>query len=101
MADVRSLVDWFEQARQRPEMFVRGKSLAELESQCTGWEGALHAHGIDETGTGFNKRFRDWLRAEHGMSVARGWAEAIRRDRTSDEEAWERFFELLDQFAAS
>jgi hypothetical protein len=35
------------------------------------------------------------------MSVARGWAEAIRRDRTSDEEAWERFFELLDQFAAS
>ena len=98
MADVRSLFDWLEQARQRPGMFVREKSLVELESQCTGWEAALAAHGIDEAGAGFNRVFRDWLRAEHGMSAARGWAEAIRRGAASDEEAWERFFTLLEAF---
>ena len=98
MADVRSLFDWLEQARQRPGMFVRGHALRELESQCTGWEAALSAHGIDEPGAGFNARFRDWLRATHGMSVARGWAEAIRREAASDEEAWGRFFALLDGF---
>ncbi len=93
-----SLFDWLDEARQRPGMFVREKSLAELESQCTGWEAACSAHGIDEAGKGFNARFRHWLRAEHGMSVARGWAEAIRRDAASDEEAWERFFSLLQAF---
>ena len=101
MAVVRSLFDWLDEARQRPGMFVHGKSLAELESQCTGWEAALQAHGIDEAGAGFNRAFRDWLRAEHGMSVARGWAEAIRRDAASDEEAWERFFTLLEAFRSA
>jgi hypothetical protein len=98
MADVRSLADWLAEARRRPGMFVRDHSLAELEAQCVGWEGALSAHAIAEPGDGFNRRFRDWLRATHGMSVARGWAEAIRRDAASDEEAWERFFRLLDDY---
>lgn len=81
-------------------MFVRGRSLSHLESQCVGWEAALAAHGIADPGAGFSARFRDWLRETHGMSVARGWAEAIRRGAASDEEAWERFFTLLDQFLA-
>jgi len=99
MADVRSLFDWLDEARQRPGMFVREMSLAELESQCTGWEAALAAHGIDEAGAGFNRAFRDWLRAEHGMSVARGWADAILRESDGDvQAAWERFFALLEAF---
>ena len=102
MADVRSLFDWLDEARQRPGMFVREKSLVELESQCTGWEAALAAHGIDEPGAGFNARFRDWLRAEHGMSVARGWADAILRESDGDvQAAWKRFFELLGAFRAA
>lgn len=98
MAVDRSLFDWLAEARLRPGMFVRGHALAELESQCTGWEGALQAHSIADPGAGFSQRFRDWLRAEHGLSTARGWAEAIRRGAASDEEAWERFFTLLDAF---
>ena len=35
------------------------------------------------------------------MSVARGWAEAIRRESASDEEAWERFFVLLEAFRSA
>jgi hypothetical protein len=101
MGDVRSLPDWLDEARKRPGMFVRGKSLAELESQCTGWQAALAAHGIDEPGAGFNPAFRDWLRTEHRMSVARGWADAIRRGAASDDEAWGRFFTLLEAFRAS
>ena len=95
---VRSLDDWLDEARLRPGMFVRGHALADLENQCIGWEAALAAHGIDEAGARFNARFRDWLRAERGTSVCRGWAEAIRRDAASDEEAWETFFTLLDAF---
>lgn len=98
MSDVRSLFDWLAEARRRPGMFVRGHSLAELESQCIGWEAALATHAIADPGAGFSSRFRDWLRATQGVGVARGWAEAIRRGAASDEEAWERFFTLLDEF---
>lgn len=95
---VRTLFDWLAEARLRPGMFVRGHALADLESQCIGWEAALQAHSIADPAVGFNARFRDWLRAEHGLSVARGWADAIRRDAAGDREAWERFFTLLDAF---
>ncbi len=98
MAEVRPLFDWLQEARQRPGMFVRAKSLAELEAQCVGWEAGLRAHGIVELGGGFNVGFRDWLRAEYGMSVAGGWARAIRVGCSTDEEAWERFFALVDEF---
>ena len=81
-------------------MFVTGLSLGQLEAQCTGWSAALAAHGIDEFGSAFNTRFRDWLRTTRGWSVSRGWAEAIRRQSKSDEAAWGMFFELLDEFAA-
>lgn len=100
MADIRTLHDWIAEARERPGMFVRGMSLAELESQCVGWEAALAAHGIEESGVGFNRSFRDWLRSAHELSVACGWARAIRTECSSDEEAWGRFFELFEEFSA-
>jgi hypothetical protein len=100
MSEVRSLFDWLAEARSRPGMFVRGHSLAELESQCTGWEAALAAHSIADPGTGFNARFRDWLRTTRGWSVSRGWAEAIRAHTATEEQAWGMFFDLLDEFAA-
>lgn len=98
MSEVRSLFDWLAEARLRPGMFVRGRSLADLENQCIGWEGALQAHSIADPGAGFNARFRDWLRAERGLSTAGGWARAIRGGAAGDDEAWERFFTLLDDF---
>jgi len=100
MADVSDLRAWLAAARSRPGMFVTGLSLGQLEAQCTGWSAALAAHGIDEFGTGFNARFRDWLRTTRGWSVSRGWAEAIRAQAATDEQAWGMFFDLLDEFAA-
>lgn len=99
MAGIRSLYDWLAEARARPGMFVHGRSLAELESQCLGWSAAVDAHGIDDPGRDFNRRFRDWLRTTQGLSAARGWADAITRQCEGDADAaWPRFFEHLDAF---
>jgi hypothetical protein len=102
MADQRAdLYDFLCRVRQRPGMFVPGWSLRMLELICHGYSVALLTHGITEFGTQFNQKFGDFLLRRYDWSTCSGWAKAIRRNCDSDEEAFRRFFELLEQYRAS
>jgi hypothetical protein len=92
------LYDLLQTARPRPGMFVRDWSLEELASICWGYHAALKTHGISEFGSDFNHRFHDWLRRRFGRWDTQGWAHAIREQSPTAEAAWERFFQLLDEF---
>jgi hypothetical protein len=98
LLDPNDLYEYLSGARQRPSMYVHNLSLMELEAQCHGYETALYCHGIKEFGNNFCKRFRDYLNSRFGWPTCIGWARVIRDACETDEQAWDRFFELLDDF---
>jgi hypothetical protein len=98
---VADLYELLQIVRQRPGMYVRDWSLYQLETICDGYSQALAIHGIEEFGTQFNKRFRDYLWARYRWSMCCGWAWGIRKRSRSAEEAFHRFFELVEQFKRS
>src|SRR5262245_6657894 len=85
--------------KECPGMYVRALSLEDLESQLWGYETALATHGIEEFGTGFRRRFCDYLYQRFGWGLALGWATAIRRHSRAKDRGWKRFFQLVDEFA--
>jgi hypothetical protein len=90
-----------QEVRKRPSMWVPDKSLADLETMVDGYSNALLAHGIEEIGSRFNVRFRDYLWTRFQWSMSIGWARAILARSRDADEAFDRFFVLLDEFHAA
>jgi hypothetical protein len=58
---VRDLYDFLQRVRKRPGMYLRDKSLEDLDARCHGYSLALNAHAIQEFGTDFNELFSSYL----------------------------------------
>ena len=93
--------------RERPSMYVgeddasRGNQLRNLELLLHGYALAVRLHGLDEPVKNLPHEFAEYLRAKHDWSAAAGPVAAIREASGSDEEAWEVFWTLLDEYRGS
>jgi uncharacterized protein (DUF433 family) len=95
---VSDLYSLLQHIHRRPSMYLRNKSLDEVEAACHWYAAALRTHGIEEFGSRFNERFRDYLYERFRWGMACGWARAIRDHSRSADAVFERFFSLLDEF---
>ena len=98
-----SIYDLINSIRERPSMFVRDKSLSEIETYLDGYVACLEAHGIEESDGGrpFHPRtFAIWLHETLGWSGSCGFAHAIKEHTSSGAEAFDRFFELVTTYRA-
>ncbi|MFE6613791.1 hypothetical protein [Amycolatopsis sp. NPDC057786] len=96
--NVQEILD---QIRLRPGMWLRQRSLRDLESILFGYGVALDVHGLDEKFTmGAVGPFAQWIEARFGWSMSAGWAVAIEA-HSDGEEPLKVFFRLLDEYRAS
>jgi hypothetical protein len=93
--DIFQLLD---RVRLRPSMYLRRKSLLEIETVCSGYSAGLNAHGIKEAGSRFNQDFAEYLEKRFKWSLCQGWACAIRMHSKTSRQAFDRFFALLADF---
>ncbi|MGW5700465.1 hypothetical protein [Amycolatopsis japonica] len=96
--DVQEILD---QIRLRPGMWLRQRSLRDLQSILFGYGVALDVHGLDEKfAMGAAGPFAQWIEARFGWPMAMGWAVAI-EEHADGEEPLDVFFHLLDEYRAS
>lgn len=98
----KDLYDFLQFVRNRPGMYFRDPSLEALETYCYGYHIACELHHIVEFAAFFRWHFNDYLALATGWPVgARNWASVICENTATPQEAWDRFFELLDGFRAT
>lgn len=101
---VGSLFQLLASIRTRPGMYLgpeernRGRQLENLELLIWGYRAAVDGHGIADVGARALTDFPEYLRGRFGWSVACGAVAAIRDSCASEDEAWSRFWELLDEY---
>lgn len=101
MASVFEVLD---QIRKRPSMYIggdesrRSMQLENLEQLLTGYTLALRQHDIQEHVVDFNQEFGSFLWKTKGWSASCGPVAAIRERSATDEDAWELFWRLVDEF---
>jgi hypothetical protein len=103
-----TVFDLLEEVRKRPELFVgmtsghRGAQLRRMELLLSGYDLAVQRHGIEDPGKYFLRSFEQYIQKHLGWTDSGiGIIAAIQMHTASDKEAWELFWNLLDDFRRS
>lgn len=81
-------------------MFLPNQPLLVLEQYLRGYEAALWVHGVEDAGSDFLRPFGAYLHSRFNWSVSGpGPLDAIQRE-VGEEQAWDRFFELVADYQA-
>lgn len=104
MASVFEVLD---EVRKRPGIYVGGEEsqralqLTNLEQLLSGYAIALRQHGVREPVADFPREFGAFLWKTKQWSASCGPIAAIRRVATNDQDAWDLFWDLVDEFRAT
>ncbi len=102
----RSLRDVLELIRARPAMYLRTKSVTALSHFIHGYRMACWVHAIAENGEtathGLDSEFAEWLAREKALGEgAQDPLYQLVEELGDEAEAFDRFFELLDEHEAT
>jgi hypothetical protein len=102
-----SLMERLDQIKRRPGMYLGigaphyGTMLDRLETWIVGYSEAIRAHAITDVGVEFYERFWVFLERQLGRSMSQGTIPTIRLLSVNDEEAWNTYWRLLEDFRRS
>jgi hypothetical protein len=102
-----SVFDLLDKIRERPTMYLgydeskRALQLQGLEMLLAGYRMALENHNIKERVSDFNWEFATFLMEKKDWSPSCGPVVAILQAAKSEEEAWELFWRMVDEFRST
>ena len=97
MTEPKSLIDAI---RLRPAMYIGDKSLRSFQCYLHGFEMACRLHQIEDNRLGLTipPDFHDWVAYRtHFKESTSGWCNMIVATTNSEQEAFDRFFELINE----
>jgi hypothetical protein len=93
-----SVYDIFACIRRRRGLHAPEPSLVRLEAYLYGYIHGLRARGFDLRDMDNFGKFSKWVAGRLGVPDSDYWLRTILKSTSSDEDAFFRFFELLDEF---
>jgi hypothetical protein len=99
MSDVFSLLN---KIQKKPGLYIGQPSVGELFMFLAGYKAAKLEMGIKPTAEElqFYREFQPWLQKRFSLSTTNSWAKIIQFYSKNDQEAFDRFFELLNEFCS-
>src|SRR5690554_1976441 len=86
--------------KQRPEMYLGKKSITLLHIFLGGYDLCYYEHFGPANDLEQFQQFEEFVRLKYNASKSYyNWAGNILNNSTSEEEAFDRFFELLEEFS--
>lgn len=93
------LYELFGKIRQKPPMYLGGRSIFQLESFYYGYMFARSELGITSTKQEYDfANFHSWLEERLDVKTTRSWASMILFRSANEIDALELFFQLLEEF---
>ncbi|MGV3756158.1 MAG: hypothetical protein ACO1QS_12320 [Verrucomicrobiota bacterium] len=94
-----SIYDLIEQIRKKPGMYIGERSINRLHAFLVGYTAGIARTGFMLGGLEDFHRFHEWTAQQLGFTgSSAGWHNMIRERSTSEADAFDHFFKLLDQF---
>lgn len=100
MMKISRMSDILAEIKQRPSMYLGRLDLDALHMFLAGYNAALVKHGID-SGESPPGEFGRFIERRYGWPMDSGPFDAILANSASREEAWERFWRILEEFQKS
>ncbi|MCD1258180.1 hypothetical protein B5M42_004915 [Paenibacillus athensensis] len=91
------LYNKLQQIKQKPALYLGKKSLPLLQAYLNGYV-AYHNDTNNEEDYFFLPELRDYIIQHYNIDTSHGWPELITFFSSNDNEAFDKFYELLDDF---
>ena len=79
--------------KKRPNMYIKDKSLKDLEALIAGYYMGLYNHKIVENVPEMTHHFSIWILSKYGWSTSTGWANAI-IEHSEKQNPFDLFFKI-------
>ncbi len=95
---IKELTELLKAVRIKPGMYIGKKSLTRLRAFIDGYFYALYKLNGKQEYLCFIPEFQDWIADRYEIRSTHGWSEIINFFSQDEGEAFDTFYELLDEF---
>lgn len=94
------LFDILQKIKTKPGMYIGRTSVSDLFHFLVGFKTALRELGVEATKEemDFYREFQPWIQKKYHVSTSNSWAKIIMLHCGSEQEGFNTFYRLLDEF---
>jgi hypothetical protein len=94
--------DLLEQIRRKPGLYLGSPSISNLYMFLHGYQFAHRQLGVSSSAQEQQfQKFQPWLQQKFGIKTSQSWSQLILFHARDEQDAFERFFELFQEFTQS
>jgi hypothetical protein len=87
--------------RERPSLYLGGRSILRLKSFLDGYYFALSVNNIESGDDDFWAKFQSTIVAKYHVTTSQNWAQVLLFFSNDEAEALDEFFKLFEEFVST